>query len=367
MVELTNIQLTTMQYIVLATAIGLLIAQLLVQQKKTMHLLFALFCGSVAMATAQKITGDSVGAYQYLIGMGACATCNGYWLLARAMFREKNPFSIHHVLLAASVGVLVMMRQGYLFVDNFWQFTPYVDQVFTGILREITMMLSSLVLLMGIWEGCRGFTQANQTQKAQRLTFLGTFVSAIVLSKIVQVTHADSPDVIALFIAGVTVCVMGMSQLLIIWIHKTQLHLQVTEQGQEQARTAANEDPKCIELDHALARQIQTLIIRQQQFLQANLKVADIARALDVSEYRISRVLKHHFQAKNFNQFVNALRIQHAQKLLADPDNQKWPVLVVGLESGFASVGPFTRAFKQFTGVTPNQYRQDSVQLAQQL
>jgi AraC-like DNA-binding protein len=33
-------------------------------------------------------------------------------------------------------------------------------------------------------------------------------------------------------------------------------------------------------------------------------------------------------------------------------------VLVIGLESGFASVGPFTRAFKQFTGLTPNQYRQ---------
>ncbi|MFK7864310.1 MAG: hypothetical protein AB8B95_08820 [Pseudohongiellaceae bacterium] len=43
---------------------------------------------------------------------------------------------------------------------------------------------------------------------------------------------------------------------------------------------------------------------------------------------------------------------------MIDPDKQKWPVLVVGLESGFASVGPFTRAIKAKTSFTPNQYRQ---------
>jgi AraC-like DNA-binding protein len=48
---------------------------------------------------------------------------------------------------------------------------------------------------------------------------------------------------------------------------------------------------------------------------------------------------------------------------LADEDKQKWTVLVVGLESGFASVGPFTRAFKATTGLTPNQYRQQRHQM----
>jgi AraC-like DNA-binding protein len=38
---------------------------------------------------------------------------------------------------------------------------------------------------------------------------------------------------------------------------------------------------------------------------------------------------------------------------------------VVGLESGFASVGPFTRAFKAHTGFTPNQYRQNQLKSLQ--
>ncbi|GGD58664.1 helix-turn-helix transcriptional regulator [Lacimicrobium alkaliphilum] len=95
--------------------------------------------------------------------------------------------------------------------------------------------------------------------------------------------------------------------------------------------------------------------------MQPNLKVADLARALDVSEYRISRVMKEHLQARNFNHYVNRLRIEHARHILAQPQYQHWPVLVVGMESGFASVGPFNRAFKQFTGLTPNQYRLQTV------
>jgi AraC-like DNA-binding protein len=52
------------------------------------------------------------------------------------------------------------------------------------------------------------------------------------------------------------------------------------------------------------------------------------------------------------------MRIKHATKLLKDPKNTQWPILVIGLEIGFALVGPFTRAFKSICDMTPNQYRQ---------
>ena len=97
--------------------------------------------------------------------------------------------------------------------------------------------------------------------------------------------------------------------------------------------------------------------------MQSNLRLADVAQKLGVPEYRVSNALRYNLKARNFNQYINALRIQHAQALLADEDKQKWTVLVVGLESGFASVGPFTRAFKATTGLTPNQYRQQRHQI----
>lgn len=112
------------------------------------------------------------------------------------------------------------------------------------------------------------------------------------------------------------------------------------------------------ETDAELCDSLRQLLFQQQLFLQANLRVADVARELDVPEYKVSRLLKSQFNAANFNQFINSLRIEHAKQLLTDPDKSHWPILVVGLESGFASVGPFTRAFKAIEGFTPNEFRQ---------
>ena len=67
------------------------------------------------------------------------------------------------------------------------------------------------------------------------------------------------------------------------------------------------------EEDYALAAELKSYLIEQKQFLQTNLKVADVAQALGVSEYRISRVLTHHFAAKNFTQLVNQYRTAHAK------------------------------------------------------
>lgn len=115
--------------------------------------------------------------------------------------------------------------------------------------------------------------------------------------------------------------------------------------------------PSLSHTDLTLIVQLQQLLLQQQLYLQTNLRLTDIAQQLQVPEYRVSRLLRSQFHATNFNHFINTLRIEHAKTLLTDPGKQHWPVLVVGLESGFASVGPFTRAFKTQTGDTPNEYR----------
>lgn len=46
------------------------------------------------------------------------------------------------------------------------------------------------------------------------------------------------------------------------------------------------------------------------------------------------------------------MRIEYAKTILNAPDKHDWPVLVVGIESGFAFAASFTRAFKEFTGCT---------------
>jgi AraC-like DNA-binding protein len=50
--------------------------------------------------------------------------------------------------------------------------------------------------------------------------------------------------------------------------------------------------------------------------------------------------------------------------MLADPMRADMPVLSVAFEVGFASVGPFNRAFRDVTGQSPTEYRKAQVAVA---
>ena len=87
----------------------------------------------------------------------------------------------------------------------------------------------------------------------------------------------------------------------------------------------------------------------------------DLANELKVSEYKISRAIRHHFAAPNFNHFINSLRIEHAKNLLEQQESQNWTILVIALESGFSSLATFNRVFKAQLGYAPNEHRKSAM------
>jgi AraC-like DNA-binding protein len=44
----------------------------------------------------------------------------------------------------------------------------------------------------------------------------------------------------------------------------------------------------------------------------------------------------------------------------ADPSQADVPILTIALDAGFQSIGPFNRAFKAHTGMTPSAYRKQA-------
>ncbi|MFY8298784.1 helix-turn-helix domain-containing protein [Pseudoalteromonas sp. SS15] len=363
--------LSNIYFIQLIVALTCLLAQLWVKNKHTTHILFAVFCGSVAMGVMQTLSADLLGAYQYLVGLGACATCNCYWLFVRSYFRGNNAISLQHIALAIGIAVLIMMSKGYLFVTELWHIESNSLSFAKYTLTEITMLLSSAIIVLSIWEAFRGFKQASKTQQKQRVFYLCAIISAVLISKVAKGYFVDTPHIKEAITASITIFMLLVTQTLMFWRFKSeqsneqiasthQVKVGCFEHDAFEAKTQVSsekihsEEPLDIELSNTLYQ----LLIEQKQYLQANLKVGDLAKQLDLPEYKISRVLKEGFGARNFNHYINQLRVEHAKQLLSESDKSHWPVLVIGLESGFASVGPFTRAFKLFTGSTPNQYRQ---------
>lgn len=339
--------LKILQLWVVLLCIGLAIIHFKRRDKHVLHLAFAFFCASSSMHMAYIFAADYWSPYHHLIGIFGFATCSGYWLFARAFFRKSNPINQHHLLFVGLLAIFLTLRHLFRFTEKMWLANTGWLSVINTVLSEAITLFSSGMLILAFWEGYRGLKHATATQRKVSVVYLSTLMTGIVS---VMLIAAALPKELSDGAGRGWLVVFAYTLILsvshgLIWFRYHQF-------GQQEKVSDSVTQEEVI-----LAKKIHTLLIENKRFLEPNLRVADIAREIDVPEYRIRAIMQNHFNAKNFNHYINGMRVEHAKSILCAPDKLDWPVLVVGIESGFSSAAPFTRAFKEFTGVTPGQYR----------
>lgn len=102
---------------------------------------------------------------------------------------------------------------------------------------------------------------------------------------------------------------------------------------------------------------INRLVEQENLFLRPGLTIASLADEAGFPEHRLRRLINRHLGYRNFADFLNHYRINAAQARLASVSERNVPVLTIAMELGYGSLGPFNRAFKERTGVTPTEYR----------
>lgn len=120
---------------------------------------------------------------------------------------------------------------------------------------------------------------------------------------------------------------------------------------------AAAPDPA----EDRLADALHRAMTEQQVYRSEDLSVASLAARLGVPEYRLRRLINGRLGHRNFNAYVNGFRLDEARRALADPALRERPVLSIALDAGFQSIGPFNRAFKAATGLTPTEFRRENL------
>jgi AraC-like DNA-binding protein len=109
--------------------------------------------------------------------------------------------------------------------------------------------------------------------------------------------------------------------------------------------------------DQKLVDALMRLMADERIYRHDNISIGTLATKLKIPEYRLRRLINQRLGYRNFNVFLNAHRIAEAQAALADPSQAEVPVITIAMDAGFQSLGPFNRAFKATTGVTPSEYR----------
>jgi len=109
--------------------------------------------------------------------------------------------------------------------------------------------------------------------------------------------------------------------------------------------------------DQKLIDALMRLMGDERIYRHDNVTIGTLATKLAIPEYRLRRLINQRLGYRNFNVFLNEHRIAEAKAALADPSQAEVPVITIAMDAGFQSLGPFNRAFKATTGVTPTEYR----------
>ena len=124
----------------------------------------------------------------------------------------------------------------------------------------------------------------------------------------------------------------------------------VTEEAVKPADSADSATP-----DAQLFAQIHDAIIREQLYLNPACDRRMLTDRFQLSKERLGALFAQYSESKNISAFINALRLDHASRLLtSQPDMD---IRLVASESGFSSHQYFSNCFKQCFGLSPSDYR----------
>ncbi|SCB15303.1 helix-turn-helix domain-containing protein [Rhizobium multihospitium] len=110
-------------------------------------------------------------------------------------------------------------------------------------------------------------------------------------------------------------------------------------------------------IEPTLLNRLQRLMTAERIYRREGLTIGSLAALMSLPEYRLRQIINEGLGYRNFNAFLNRYRIDEAKAALADPNQKDVSILTIAMDAGFQSLGPFNRAFKAETGLTPTEFR----------
>lgn len=96
----------------------------------------------------------------------------------------------------------------------------------------------------------------------------------------------------------------------------------------------------------------------RRPYLDSSLTIHDLSALTGIPRHYITEVLNEKHK-RNFFTFINEYRLKEVIKRMSGPEFRNYTILAIALDSGFNSKSTFNTFFKNFTGKTPSEYRND--------
>jgi AraC-like DNA-binding protein len=337
----------TVELLARGTAIGAFVGLALVTARGGMtpaRLTGALFCLAAAAHTLTQLP-ESAPALSWawppiwaLSVMGAGL----FWAFVRELFEDRRTLTLPEF--APALLLLLLGLGGTLTPASLARTFLLLQNALSGILIVHALFI--------VWTGWRGdLVEPRRRLRGPILAISAVYAIAVIVVQIWEIylgsARALSP------LAAIALMSLGLLALGAFGRMEPELF------GSPQ-RPEGNAEATASVLtgeDARLASTLERLMRDDRLHRDDGLTVAALALKLKVPEYRLRRLINQQLGHRNFSSFINQWRLAEAKAALSDPAQAATPISTIALDAGFGSLGPFNRAFKAGTGLTPSEYR----------
>ena len=116
------------------------------------------------------------------------------------------------------------------------------------------------------------------------------------------------------------------------------------------------ESNDCDETLRNLFCKVEQLVIDEKKFNDSKISLDSLSRDLNVNRVYLSQAINRNTN-KNFNTYINELRIKEAIRILSDKSSQKLSIDGIAFDAGFNDRKTFYRVFKKTTGLSPSDFK----------
>ena len=330
---------------VAGVVITLLMAMLLVRDSG--RTLVGRLAATFSLGVATYMVCSSPGFHELppYVHVPALALCVSnpifFWLLARALFDDAFRLVPAHGLIVLVFLLLKAMH---------WLAGGVLSTATDLLLHAAGFGLAAHAL----WVAYQGRSDdLTEERRAFRMPFVigvGAYSLVLVVVETILAGAIAPAPLRVIHIAAIVLLALGFALRLIV-LRGDEL---LVPRGPSKLVAERQEEES---VDAAELARLNAEMDREQGWSQEGLTIGKLADQLGLPEYRLRRLINKGLGHRNFAAYVNGYRIEAARAALSDPAKRRLPVLTIALDLGFGSIGPFNRAFKEATGMTPTEFR----------
>ncbi len=286
----------------------------------------------------------AVGWPLHATALAGLAMPAAFWILARVHFDDDCCLHWRHWLFFAAVEVLAYT--GWLQAHAAHVARPLVHEhaLWVWAVQGLPLLIVAHALF-NVYAGSRADLLVARLRR--RYWILGVTGGFVLLERVAMALARGTPSAAAVeaaYAVSVVLLVFG------VLLASTLVQPTILKPSPPSATVEPPADPRLVE-------QLRRLVEVEHVYREEGLTIAALASRLGAHEYKVRQLVNAQLGFKNFNAFLHHYRLAEAQRLLSDPTRRHLTIAQVAFEVGYASLGPFNRAFKEATGATPTEFR----------